>query len=273
LKPGSIKVKAGAQVKEGEIIAMCGNSGRSPYPHLHFQLQETPDIGSPTLLYPFSYYILKKSEEWGLCQFEIPETNNRISNIEINDLLHNAFNLVPGKKLSLETTINDEKVHDEWEIKTDEYNNTFIKSHMHGSKIYFTNDGNLLYFKHFEGKRNTILYYFFIAAFKIQLGYYQDLALTDQFPVNLIFRRIILFFQDFLAPFRMFLLSTYRVKYDYIDNEMSPSKITLMSSATNSVFGKTIRNYSFSIEINEQGIHQFEVNTGKKSFVTTCSGS
>ncbi|MBL7114030.1 MAG: urea transporter [Bacteroidales bacterium] len=273
LKPGSIKVKAGDQVKEGEIIARCGNSGRSPYPHLHFQLQATPYIGSPTLLYPFSYYILKKSDEWGLCQFEIPETNNKVSNIETNELLNNAFNLVPGKILHLETTTNEEKVHDEWEIKSDEYNNTFIESHGSGSKIYFTNDGNLLWFKHFEGKRNTLLYYFFIAAFKIQLGYYQDLALTDQFPVNLIFRRIILFFQDFLAPFRMFLLSSYRVKYDYIDNEISPSKIILKSTATNSVFGKTIGNISVSIEINEQGIHQFEVNTGKKSFVTTCSES
>jgi len=271
LKPGSINVKTGDNVKEGEIIAKCGNSGRSPYPHLHFQLQETPYIGSPTLLYPFSYYILRKSEEWDFCRFDIPKTNNKVSNIEINELLHNAFNLVPGKKLRLETTIKEKKVYDEWEIKTDEYNNTFIKSHGSRSKIYFANDGNLLYLEHFEGKRDTLLYYFFIAAFKVQLGYYQDIVLTDQFPVNIIFRRIILFFQDFIAPFRMFLLSTYSVKYDYIDNEISPSRIILKSSATNTVFGWAIRNISVSIEINEQGLHQFEVDTGKKSFVATCS--
>jgi len=271
LKPGSIKVKEGDNVKEGDIIAKCGNSGRSPYPHLHFQLQETPYIGSPTLLHPFSYYILKKSDKWDLCQFKIPETNNRVSNMEINELLYNAFNLVPGKKLSLETKINDDKVRDEWVIKADEYNNTYIQSLDSGSKVYFNNDGNLLYLEHFEGKRNTLLYYFFIAAFKVQLGYYQDIVLKDQFPINLIFRRIILFFQDFLAPFRMFLLSSYRIEYSYIDNEISPSGIVLKSSATNSVFGRKIRNINASIKIDVQGIQRFDVDTGKKSFSVLCT--
>ena len=273
LKPGSIKVKSGDNVKEGMVLARCGNSGRSPYPHLHFQLQETPYIGSPTLRYPLSYYILKKSEKWDLCQFEIPEKNNRVSNIEINELLYNAFNLVPGKKLSLKATLNQDNINDEWEIKTDEYNNTYIQSLGSGSKIYFNNDGNLLYLEHFEGKRNTLLYYFFIAAFKIQLGYYQDIVLTDQYPVNLIFRRIILFLQDFLSPFYMFLLSSYRIKYEYIDNEISPSSIMLKSSAINSVFGKELRKIHVSIQISELGIQQFEVDNGKKSFVAQCTVS
>ncbi|MCD4769193.1 MAG: urea transporter, partial [Bacteroidales bacterium] len=42
LVPDSITVKEGEKVREGDIIARCGNSGRSPYPHLHFQLQSTP---------------------------------------------------------------------------------------------------------------------------------------------------------------------------------------------------------------------------------------
>ena len=273
LKPGSIKVSAGDNVKEGMVLAKCGNSGRSPYPHLHFQLQETPYIGSPTLRYPFSYYILKKSEKWDLCQFEIPDKNDTVSNIEINELLYNAFNLVPGKKLSLEARINQDNIHDEWEIKTDEYNNTYIKSLGSGSKIYFNNDGNLLYLEHFEGKRNTLLYYFFIAAFKIQLGYYQDIVLTDQYPVNLIFRKSILFFQDFLSPFYMFLLSSYRIQYEYIDSEISPSSIILKSSAINSVFGKELRKIHVSIQVSEQGIQQFEVDNGKKSFVAQCTVS
>jgi len=273
LKPESIKVKAGDNVKEGEIIARCGNSGRSPYPHLHFQLQETPYIGSPTLSYPFSYYILKTKDKWNLRQFEIPEKNNRVSNIEINELLKNAFNIIPGKKFVLEAIINKQKVKEEWEVRTDEYNNSYIQNLDHRSKVYFNNDGNLLYLEHYEGKRNSLLYYFFIVAFKIQFGYYQDITLKDQFPINLIFRRFILFFQDFIAPFRMFLLSSYQVKYDYIDNEISPSSIVLKSSATNLVFGKAIKNIDSSIKINEQGIQQFEVNTGKKSFVVQCTGS
>ena len=41
LKPGSIKVKTGDRVAAGQQIALCGNSGNSPIPHLHFHVQNT----------------------------------------------------------------------------------------------------------------------------------------------------------------------------------------------------------------------------------------
>ena len=39
LVPGSLKVKKGDIVKQGQVIAKCGNSGNSSEPHIHFQLQ------------------------------------------------------------------------------------------------------------------------------------------------------------------------------------------------------------------------------------------
>lgn len=42
LQPGSLKVKAGGKIKRGAIIGLCGNSGNSSEPHLHFQLQDGP---------------------------------------------------------------------------------------------------------------------------------------------------------------------------------------------------------------------------------------
>lgn len=40
LKQNSLKVKIGDQVKQGQELAECGNSGAGPVPHLHFQLQK-----------------------------------------------------------------------------------------------------------------------------------------------------------------------------------------------------------------------------------------
>jgi len=43
LKPGSITVKAGDELKSGQSIAALGNSGNSDAPHLHFHVIDGPD--------------------------------------------------------------------------------------------------------------------------------------------------------------------------------------------------------------------------------------
>jgi murein DD-endopeptidase MepM/ murein hydrolase activator NlpD len=53
--PGSVRVKTGDVVKEGDVIGLMGNSGNSDLPHLHFQV--VPDV--PIFLgaegYPLEY--------------------------------------------------------------------------------------------------------------------------------------------------------------------------------------------------------------------------
>lgn len=44
LQPGSIGVKAGDQVRRGQMLGRIGNSGDSRWPHLHFQVTDRADI-------------------------------------------------------------------------------------------------------------------------------------------------------------------------------------------------------------------------------------
>ncbi|GJM30100.1 MAG: hypothetical protein DHS20C17_27350 [Cyclobacteriaceae bacterium] len=53
LKRGSILVKAGQTVNPGEVLAHCGNSGYSTKPHLHFVVQNVPDLFHPTGAYSY----------------------------------------------------------------------------------------------------------------------------------------------------------------------------------------------------------------------------
>lgn len=41
-KPGTIRVKAGDQIRRGQVLGQCGNSGNSSEPHIHYHLQHSP---------------------------------------------------------------------------------------------------------------------------------------------------------------------------------------------------------------------------------------
>jgi hypothetical protein len=43
-KQNSIRVKVGDRVRQGQILGLCGNSGNSSEPHIHYHLQNTPII-------------------------------------------------------------------------------------------------------------------------------------------------------------------------------------------------------------------------------------
>jgi murein DD-endopeptidase MepM/ murein hydrolase activator NlpD len=44
LEPAKMRVKVGTRVKRGTVLGLCGNSGNSSEPHLHFQLQDGPQF-------------------------------------------------------------------------------------------------------------------------------------------------------------------------------------------------------------------------------------
>lgn len=44
LKKNSCLVQQGDTVKQGDVIALCGNSGNSSEAHIHFQVMDAPDF-------------------------------------------------------------------------------------------------------------------------------------------------------------------------------------------------------------------------------------
>jgi len=58
LKPGSLRVKVGDEVKRGDVIGLVGNSGSSFEPHLHFEVTTSPAAlrgeGIPYLIEAFT---------------------------------------------------------------------------------------------------------------------------------------------------------------------------------------------------------------------------
>ena len=242
------------------MIGKCGNSGRSPVPHLHFQVQTTPSIGSKTIDYPLGQYILHAPKGFELKSHEKPGKGETISNIEQQDVLEKAFHFIPGQKLKYEVLLPDGEQQDlTWEVMTDPLNYTYIYCQQTKSKAYFRYDGDIHYFTHFEGKRDSILFYFFLGGWKAVTGFYKDLKVNDTYPVNLLNNRLMMFLQDFIAPFRLFLKADYSMTYLNLEDDLTDAIIELRSSTTARTGNKETRKIDFEFRAGKKGIERFRV--------------
>lgn len=57
LQAGSVQVQPGQSVVLGQRLGRCGNSGRSPQPHLHIHVQPGARLGEPTLPFHLSHVL------------------------------------------------------------------------------------------------------------------------------------------------------------------------------------------------------------------------
>lgn len=84
LKQGSATVVEGERVAHGHVLARCGNSGRSPVPHLHLQIQATPQIGSPTLPFKLYHYVELLEDRKRYHTSGVPREGDRIRDLPID---------------------------------------------------------------------------------------------------------------------------------------------------------------------------------------------
>jgi urea transporter len=258
LKKDSVRVKRGTYVKMGDIVAQCGNSGRSPYPHLHFQVQNNPLIGSKTLFYPVSYYF--NSLQNKIIQFNVPVTGEKVSNLNQHHFLFQAMNILPDTVLEFSWTDEKGKQRTEhWESYTDAMNYKYLLSRETDAVAYFTCDQMMFYFTAFYGERNSLLYHFFLSAYKIMLTL-SDIPVYDKIPVHLLNNnKLMIRLNDFSAPFYNFAKADYHQEINNNDHTVDPKGIDIKTEIITSVFGKKSVYLQSEIHFNEKGIESFSV--------------
>ena len=260
LKKGSFKVVAGDAVKKGQVVAACGNSGRSPVPHIHFQLQGNPYIGSHTLDYPISHYIRHKSGVFELKSYEAPENNVTVSNISKNGSLEKAFHFIPGQEFQLKIIPGDGREYQlDWEVQVDAINLTCIYCLKTQSRAWFRNDGDIHYFTHFEGDRSSILFKFFLGAYKVMMGYYRNLLVKDQYPVNTFNNQFVGLIQDFAAPFLLFTRSEYSLTYLGMEDALMQTNIRLHSEVSARIGKREIKRMECEMFVGSHGLERFVI--------------
>lgn len=81
LRPGSALVAEGQRVALGALLGRCGNSGRSPVPHLHMHVQDTAALGAATRPFCLAHYLSRKEGEpaWTFHTADVPQEGTTVA--------------------------------------------------------------------------------------------------------------------------------------------------------------------------------------------------
>ncbi len=113
LRQGSVAVALGAWVRVGERLGACGNSGRSPQPHLHLHVQAGAKAGEATLPFHLDNVVVHAdgaAPRWHLAC--VPNQGDAVRAAVADAALSRALALPVGRRFGFE--IRDEHHGGDW---------------------------------------------------------------------------------------------------------------------------------------------------------------
>lgn len=267
LKMNSIKVRKGDNIRKGQTIAQCGNSGRSPLPHLHFQFQLSDKLGAATYKFPISHYIEKNGTELQLKTFDYPEEGTKVRNIETHKILKRAFEFQLGEKSKIEFRMNGISHSETWEVKADMNNNVYLESSKN-SKVYIYPKEKVFYLTDFIGNKKSALHYFYLTASSVPLTYNENMFWIDFFPISHTTNSFTKYLSEFLLMISPQLesksLSTFHQK---INGQSSFVIANSLNNKGRGIFRFYNLNGNGKLIINGEGeIKSFSYQIGKTNF-------
>jgi murein DD-endopeptidase MepM/ murein hydrolase activator NlpD len=267
LKKNSFKVSKGMYVKKRDVLATCGNSGRSPEPHLHFQIQSTPYIGSKTLEYPFAAFLTNTNKTYQPQLFTVPSEGTKVCNVLPDAQLQEAFNFQPGYFF----TISAEGFEtEEWEAATNIYNETYICCKKNQTTAYFIKNDTQFYFTQYYGSKKSLLFYFYQAAYSVLLSTDKSTTLKDQLPLTILPKSPIQWLQDSIAPFYIFRQLQFEGTMQANTDPLGGGKIAFGSIIKRKLGLKKTKHLETSIHIEKGKIQSFTIHLSNKTIEVKC---
>ncbi len=179
----SISVFEGQEVSVGTLIGLCGNSGNSPQPHIHIQLQTSIFPTAPTIPFVFVNY-----EQGGKYHRSgLPMLQANVSHCYFNYYYDQISNFVLDDQYQFEVYYQDKKIDTlDIKVKMDESLYTYFESSK--GRLYFGKQFGNFYMYSFSGK-DTSLHLFYLALSTMPISYQLNMQWTDTINNGLILNR------------------------------------------------------------------------------------
>ncbi len=196
LKKDSLKVALNDYVEAGQAIANCGNSGYSPFPHIHIQAQKSCLLGDETVAFNFALY----SSNGTIKIQHKPEKDERIESVEYKDELFNNISLAIGAVYEHDVFINNEKkskVNFKIQRSRDLAGLLFLEDE-HGAKLYFSIANGTFYFYDYIGANSSYLKTLYSAIPRFPLVKKDKFSFKEYLPLHIVSSRLSCAWQSIL---------------------------------------------------------------------------
>ncbi len=182
LKPGSIRVKQGELVSAGTELARSGSSGRSPVPHLHFQVQRAPMLGSPTLPADFGDVVTHSDDGYTLSSRVTPGENDVVRPVMRDEALARALSFDPGTTWELVESGSGRR--ERARVEVDLLGRRFLESDR--ARLFIdVYDGGFVVID-FEGDPRSLLHFVLYALSRVPFDQAERLSWTENLPRRLL---------------------------------------------------------------------------------------
>ena len=216
LQQASIKTKESARIKPGEILAACGNSGRSPQPHLHCQIQQSAELGSPT--YPFHLCSMMLHRNDNLLEYKVvtvPVEGDLIESTGTDDQLATHLHLPVGRQLAyhFSSSQNKKKTTEKLTVELTLFGQFRLRSESAASAAFEENNGVLAFYDR-KGNKDKLLDMWVLANGLTPLTekahYWKDAPSANLLPLSLMEK----FWLSIYRPLGCELSSDYQRHWD-----------------------------------------------------------
>ncbi len=201
LARGSVKVRPGQVVQPGEVVALCGSSGRSPQPHLHFHLQATAEVGAATIPCSFADSVVVDADKQLLHSSLIPTEKQVVRNLEPDEERGTFLStLAPGLGGEWRFQIGDRE--ERVLLEVDLFGQPLLRSVTYGTVLRYVLTEDLFTTYDVSGSRRSVLYLLRTALPRIPLESTEVLRWRDLLPGRLVRPLGLQLLHDFVAPLR-----------------------------------------------------------------------
>ncbi len=194
-----VKVKAGQAVKCGDTLGLAGSSGRSPRPHLHFQLQGGPKLGAPTIPCAWNEVVASGDARGPrLVRSATPVEGEELRNAESDPEIGAHLAFVPGEEWVFRARGAEERIGAEVDL----YGRRVLVSRDRPATLFYAVTDDAFTVLDVVGDRASVLYLLRAALSRVPFDATAGLVFGDTLPARGLRPWLWRALSDVVAPFR-----------------------------------------------------------------------